>query len=209
MKSFKFAALAAAMTCVACGSGGTGGTGGGTGGAGGSGGAGGGTSGSTDAGLSKGVGTCTVALADAGTLGGPDAGFCHQLPNCGESIDFQYVSPSIAAPKPTPGAGPADGLYALTAVRVYNLGTGPAVSGLKATYLKQGNTIRGAITSNGTNNTLTNTASFESDGGVTLTSVCPSVGDSMTRGYQVNGDIWLDLNVSSDRTVAYEYTRVK
>lgn len=169
----------------------------------------GGTTGGNDGGGggggSAGFGTCTALLADAGTLGASDAGTaCHQLPNCAAEVTFQTASG--AAPTAT-GGTMADGLYALTAVRVYGL-TATATT-VRVTVLKQGSTIYGISSANGSASApYTATANFDTSSKMsTLTQTCPNSG-TMSRGYAINGDVWLDLDVSSQRTVAYEYTRV-
>ncbi len=162
----------------------------------------GGTSGGNDAG-GGGVGTCTALLADAGTLGGGDAGTaCHQLPNCAAEVTFQTASGS--APTAT-GGTVADGLYALTAVRVYGLTASPVT--VRVTLLKQGSTVYGVSSASGSASApYTATVSYANNMS-SMTQSCPGAG-MMSRGYAVNGDVWLDLDVSSQRTVAYEYTRV-
>lgn len=191
--------VVAVLGLVACGGGGGGGSGGG------SGASGGGSGGNKDAGASAGLGTCTPALADAGMVGAADAG-CNQLVNCAEEVSFTYLDNSFS--KPTPAGGTvADGLYALTAVRVYGLGpTGPDAK-VRVTYLKSGNTLYGSLQANGSMAHSQGTVSYSGTDS-TFAATCPSVG-SMTRAYSADADHWYDLDVSSQRTVAYEYTRVK
>lgn len=192
-----------------------GGPSGNDGGSGGSGGGGGGGS-SNDAGASVGTGTCTPAMADAGTLGSSDAGTpCHQLVNCAEEVTFQ--SASDVGNEPTPQGGTiSDGLYALTAVRTYNIGPQNGMTKVRVTLLKAGNTYftsnRAGAATTDAQGTLTGTTSGAD---LNQTAVCPNAGGTRTRKFTVvSADQWIDYDVqnvgtSSSRTVAYEYTRVK
>jgi hypothetical protein len=200
--------VAAAIVSLAFSCGSPGGNDGGGGGSGGSG-------GNTDAGASVGTGTCTVAMADAGTIGTADAGSaCHQLPNCGEEVIFQSASDVGNEPTPT-GGTIADGLYALTAVRTYNIGPQNGMTKVRSTLLKTGNTFytvarSGASTTDGYG-TLTATTSGAD---LVQNATCPVAGTRNRKFTVVSADQWIDydvqnVGVSSTRTVAYEYTRVK
>jgi hypothetical protein len=201
--------LAVAVVTIfsACGgpAGNDGGSGGGSGG------------GNQDAGQSVGTGTCTPAMADAGsaTTGADGGTICHQLPNCAEDVIFQ--SGSDVGNQPTPAGGTInDGLYALTAVRTYNIGPQNGSIKVKFTVLKSGDTfyLSNHSYSSGADGRAITTATF-SGADWTQTPVCPAASGTIARKYTVvSPDQWIDYDVqnvgtSSSRTVAYEYTRVK
>jgi len=196
-------------TAGAGGSGGAGGTGGtaGEAGSGGSGGAAGqagsgGTAGEAGSGGSggSGVGTCTAADGDPGDIGpAPD---CHQLPNCAADVTFQTASGTA----PTPAGGTvADGLYALTAAKVYGMAAPPGVT-VKVTQFKDGDTMYSvAKTPNSEGRTMGTVAFSGTD--VVLTQTCPGSGEQ-SRKYTATSTQLLDFDTDEDRTIVYEYTLV-
>jgi hypothetical protein len=146
------------------------------------------------------IGTCTSADGNPGTIGGTD---CHQLPHCAAEVEFQTGTGT----KPTPAGGTfQDGLYALTAVRVYGQ-TAPAGVKVKVTMYKQGDTVYEAATSSGKEGRTTGTVSM-SGVDLTLTQTCPGTGVQQ-RQYTATSDTLLDFNDTGTATVVYEYTLVK
>jgi hypothetical protein len=168
------------------------------------------TAASTDTATAAHTCTSTPARTDAGVSPpGADAGagtVCHNLANCAAEVPFTDATGS--APTPAGGAIPS-GLHVLTAVRIYGLGGMGSVGQPKqrATQLWTGTTVETVLRVGAMDATTTMTVSV-SGTNLTKAFTCPVVG-SMARPYTTTATGWLDFDISSQRTVVYEYSRVQ
>lgn len=147
------------------------------------------------------LGTCTTASADPGNI--DPTGTCHEQVNCGAEIAFTTASGNA----PTPAGGDfVDGLYVLTAARVYGT-VAPTGVTMKVTQLKQGENVYTSVTTSSSDGHTSGTVAT-SGTHATYTQNCPGPG-VQEREYTATADMLLDFDISDQRTIVYEYTVVK